>query len=230
MKLVYNVKEREVSMNSFILISKNLQKRQEYLATFSSKNVISAYDQTIISEEGSIGIEAIRKMQHTLLLKPYRGKYKSIVLENAQNLTLEAQNAMLKLLEEPPSYVYIFLSATTNQNFLPTILSRCQVIKLSEDEKNPTEEENQQLHQQIAIMTTGTISEKLALAEALYAEKDALPVWFETILYKVRTDMLEKDEKSYYAHMLLQLQETYKLLTTTNTNPRALLEHCFLNL
>ena len=231
MKLVYNVKEREISMNSFILINKALQKRQEYLATFSSKNTISAFDQTIIAEEGSIGIDIVRKMQQTLLLKPYKGKYKSIILENAQNLTLEAQNAMLKLLEEPPSYVYIFLSATTMQNFLPTILSRCQVIQLSEeDKKSLTSEEIQQLSQQIDIMLSGTTSEKLSLAEALSSEKDALPLWLEHVLQIVRVAMLEKEEKVQNAKFLLTLQETYKLLTTTNVNPRTLLEHCFLNI
>lgn len=218
-------------MNSYIIISKDPQKRHEYLATFSSKNTISAFDQTIIAEEGSIGIEIVRKMQQTLLLKPYKGKYKSITLENAQDLTLEAQNAMLKLLEEPPSYVYVFLSATTSQNFLPTILSRCQVIQLSgQDKKSLTLEEEQQLRQQVDIILSGTIAEKLSLAETLASEKDALPLWLEHVLQVLRITMVEKEEKAHSAQVLLKLQETHKLLTTTNVTPRTLLEHCFLSM
>lgn len=217
-------------MNSFILISTNPEKRQDYLNLFSQEHHISAFDRTVIEEEGSIGIEIVRKFQQSLLLKPFQGQTKSIVLENAQNLTMEAQNAMLKLLEEPPVSTYIFLSSTTDQHFLPTILSRCQIIHLSEDEKALTTDETRQLGQEIDIMRSGTISEKLALAETLASKKEALPVWLEQVLSLLRKEMLKKEEKSQDAAMLVQLQETYKLLKTSNVNPRSLLEHCFLTI
>ncbi len=79
----------------------------------------------------SIGADIIRDdINETVLIKPFKYKYKIYLIENFNTLTVPAQNAFLKTLEEPPSYV-IFLLMTTNHNdMLPTILSRSVVLKI----------------------------------------------------------------------------------------------------
>jgi DNA polymerase III subunit delta' len=84
-----------------------------------------------ISPDGtSISIDAIRQLQRTLLLKtageqPIR---RVIIVEQAHALTTEAQNAYLKLLEEPPADTLMILTANTPRALLPTIMSRLQQI------------------------------------------------------------------------------------------------------
>ncbi|MBO4889201.1 MAG: hypothetical protein J5589_12950 [Firmicutes bacterium] len=63
-------------------------------------------------------------------IRPYRSRYKVYIIEEADKLTIEAQNTMLKTIEEPPSYGVILLLAERASSFLPTIISRCVKISL----------------------------------------------------------------------------------------------------
>jgi hypothetical protein len=90
-----------------------------------------------IEPKGTISIDTIRSIQDFVKLKtignqPFR---RAIIIENAQTMTTEAQNAFLKLLEEPPKDTVIILTATSNQSLLPTIYSRVQKIQVKIPEK-----------------------------------------------------------------------------------------------
>lgn len=64
-------------------------------------------------------------------IKQYKYKYKVFIVDNADTMTNQAQNALLKTLEEPPHYVVILLLAESIDSFLPTIISRCVNLKLN---------------------------------------------------------------------------------------------------
>lgn len=215
-------------MQSFLVITTDQQKQQAYLDIFHTKHNISIFDRMIIDEEGSLGIALVRALQHKLFLAPYQGKEKSIILLHAENLTVEAQNALLKVLEEPPSFAYIFLIAQKQDQLLPTILSRCQIIIL---EQNKNEEQKIYPDDEVFMkLITGTLGQKLALAEKVSSEKDKGQKWLEQAIQYFRKKMLEEtNEQTQYAAILVQLQETYKLLQTSNVNPRLLLEHFLLS-
>ena len=87
---------------------------------------------TITHEKpNSIGIEDIRiQLIDDVSIKPYTGPYKIYILNEAEKLTLQAQNALLKTIEEPPAYAVILLLTTNAESFLPTILSRCVTLNL----------------------------------------------------------------------------------------------------
>lgn len=83
------------------------------------------------SDKKTIGIEEIReKIIKNVDIKPFNFKYKIFIIKDAHKMTIQAQNAILKTMEEPPSYV-VFLLLSKNYNlFLPTILSRCILFKI----------------------------------------------------------------------------------------------------
>ncbi|KAB3531810.1 DNA polymerase III subunit [Alkaliphilus serpentinus] len=85
----------------------------------------------IIEGDGSIKIDLIREIQKEIQLKPYEGKRKVIILYDCETMTLQAQNAFLKTLEEPPLYATIIMITVNSGSLLPTIVSRCQLIKLN---------------------------------------------------------------------------------------------------
>ncbi len=221
-------------MNSFILVSKNTNQQEAYLKTFIAEHAISPFDQIIISTEGSVGIEVVRKLQETIFLTPYKGNEKIVVIQNAEKLTTEAQNALLKLLEEPPLFVYIFLCSSTEEVFLPTVISRCKIINLQPNTPNDPNTPNFSLDQHLQILLQGTIAEKLALAEALATDKENLPLWFEKITIFIRQKMLENiattptSPTTQHLRVLSSLQEAHKTFAITNVSPRTVLEHCFL--
>ncbi|MEH2954922.1 DNA polymerase III subunit [Candidatus Merdisoma sp. JLR.KK011] len=80
---------------------------------------------------GSIGVEDIREqLCGDIQIRPYSSPYKIYLIDEAEKMTVQAQNALLKTIEEPPSYGVIFLLTTNSESFLPTILSRCVTLKL----------------------------------------------------------------------------------------------------
>ncbi|MCC5911112.1 MAG: DNA polymerase III subunit delta' [Clostridiaceae bacterium] len=83
-----------------------------------------------VCDEKSIKIEAIRDLQKELQMKPYEGDKKVYIIKDAEKMTLQAQNAILKTLEEPPHYGTIIMTTTNGNSLLPTITSRCQRLKL----------------------------------------------------------------------------------------------------
>jgi DNA polymerase-3 subunit delta' len=77
-----------------------------------------------------IGIDDIRGLQHSANLPPYEGKCKVFIIDEAEYLSTEAANALLKILEEPPPRVVWLLLAAEEERLLPTIISRCQRLEL----------------------------------------------------------------------------------------------------
>ncbi len=82
-------------------------------------------------QKTEIGIEQVKDMLHNANLPPFEGKYKLYIIEEAEQMSNEAANRLLKTLEEPPAKV-IFLLLTANDRLLPaTVVSRCQRLELS---------------------------------------------------------------------------------------------------
>jgi DNA polymerase-3 subunit delta' len=78
----------------------------------------------------TLGIEAIRELRTSMAERPFAGRRKVHLIEDAQSLTVEAANALLKTLEEPPPFVVLLLVSLSDHLLLPTIVSRCQVVPL----------------------------------------------------------------------------------------------------
>ena len=90
-------------------------------------------DLTIIqadSEGGTLKVDQVREARRMLALKPYQSKYRVTVFLRFQEANDNAANALLKILEEAPSYVVLVLTADHPEQLLPTIVSRCEVLRL----------------------------------------------------------------------------------------------------
>lgn len=101
----------------------------------SCRQAISGNQPDIIKvtheKPASIGVDDIRsQLVEDVQIKPYSSKYKIYIIPDADLMTVQAQNAMLKTIEEPPAYAVILLLAENSEKFLPTINSRCVELKL----------------------------------------------------------------------------------------------------
>jgi DNA polymerase III subunit delta' len=81
------------------------------------------------SDKKSIGVNDIRSLIDEVNIRPYEGEYKIFIIKNADNITPEGQNALLKTLEEPPDNVVIIMLIEHMDNVLQTIQSRCQILR-----------------------------------------------------------------------------------------------------
>lgn len=80
----------------------------------------------------SIGVEDVREqLVGDIQIRPYSGRYKIYIIDDADKMTVQAQNAILKTIEEPPEYGIIMLLTENADGLLPTILSRCVRLELT---------------------------------------------------------------------------------------------------
>ena len=105
------------------------------MSCHSCKQVMSGNHPDLIyvthEKQGSIGVDDVREqINDTIMIRPYSSYYKIYIVDEAEKMTVQAQNALLKTIEEPPSYAVIILITTNQEAFLPTILSRCVQMKL----------------------------------------------------------------------------------------------------
>jgi len=155
------------------------------------------YKLVVSSEDGKIGIDTIRELDGFLSLKvPRQADYnRAVIIENAQGLGLEAQNALLKTLEEPPAGVLIILTVDSEQSLLPTIRSRAQSITVKRPEKAQLE------------LFFGSQFDQNATAQA-YAVSAGLPGLMKALLQEADHPLLQATD---YARRLLS-QSAYERL------------------
>jgi DNA polymerase-3 subunit delta' len=94
-------------------------------------NVIEPTDKELKPDpSGEIRIQQIRDFQKTINLRPYQSTYRVALFLRFQDANPNASNALLKTLEEAPSYAVLILTADNPEQLLPTIVSRCEVLRL----------------------------------------------------------------------------------------------------
>ena len=125
-----------------------------------------------IQPSGSIiKIAQIRGLCRTLSLKPYEARVRVVIVSQAQTMNLEAANAFLKVLEEPPASTLLILTAEQTADLLPTIVSRCQPVRfnpISRDSLALYLTRNRKLSEDrarlVAAMAGGSITKAMAMS------------------------------------------------------------------
>ncbi|MBG0788706.1 MAG: DNA polymerase III subunit delta' [Anaerolineaceae bacterium] len=131
-----------------------------------------------------IRIDQVRALQHTLALSPYTAKYRIALLPNFQQATESASNALLKTLEEPPDKVVLLLTADTLESLLPTIVSRCEVIRLRPDSIADAEaylQSEKSVDAELAHLLTHLSGGRIGAAIRLAEEPESLNIRRETL-------------------------------------------------
>lgn len=232
-------------MQCFIIASKDSQKTQSYIKELLEKHAIAPIDivtleQQMLETTGktkkntqSLGIEDVRRMLQKLYLKPLQGEKKAIIIKDAPLLTIEAQNALLKTLEEPPPRTIIVLEVKSQEQLLPTIQSRCKIVVLNDEKKEISNSETEQFEALFGIYKHNSIPAKLKLAQDKSKQKDAALQWLETMLSCTREALLqsihEKEKQTILLSLTKQLVNAHTTITTTNVSPRMTLENLLLS-
>ena len=141
---------------------------------FVNRNNPDYYEIGLQDDENSIKIETIRQMQKKVQELPIVSERKVYIIDDSETLTKEAQNCLLKTLEEPPEFVTIILIVSNENKILNTIKSRCLKIyfdNLSEEEIKKYINENLEisgLNENVLKACGGSISK----AQKIYARKE----------------------------------------------------------
>ena len=125
--------------NAYIIEGEDLDHNLKYAKDFAKK-VFESYGLSAkletnpdieIIDKDIIDIGTIRNLIKDMVIRPVNNKIKIYIIQNAQNLRIEAANAMLKSLEELKAYSLIVFTVDNSGKMLPTIRSRCQIISLN---------------------------------------------------------------------------------------------------
>jgi len=228
-------------MHAYLLSGGDRVKRQDYIEGKLKVWGISSFDTVILSgEENSITIAAVRDFQKRLLLLPFTSPYTAGIISQAHKLTVEAQNALLKTLEEPPPHARILLETDNASVLLPTIISRCQPVDLGPpDAGDETRMKNiDTLLQQVLSADTG--NRLRILEQALHTREDTQhfvddAIGFLRSCITEQAKPVSKDNKDRItvsasdAATLLRRFLTAKKQLTANVNYRLVGDHIFLS-
>lgn len=126
----------------------------------SDKNSIVTHpDVHVIDQEDKIKIEQIRELSRRINLSPHSSKYKVAIINNIERLGKEAANALLKTLEEPPANSTLILIASSLEEVLPTIISRCQIMRFypvkEQELLNELKQSNIAVSENLLMLTAG---------------------------------------------------------------------------
>lgn len=221
-------------MQSFIVSSKAQEKAEEYVIKFCQDCQIDNFDIEIIQRDGSIGIEEIRNLQKKIFLKPLAGNTKATIIKNSQNLTPEAQNALLKVLEEPPPNTVIILTTQNKDLLLPTIRSRCKIIHLQDTTSDLLEKKFPKTLNFLMSLLSYGVGDRFKLAQDISKTKQDSIAFLEEMIISIRHWLVKNYTRNENPNkalaMLKKFQKAHTILSTTNVNPRLTLENLFLGL
>ena len=123
-----------MSMSISILVTGgSKQSRLKEAQKFAEKQS-SRFDITTIDTSEERGIEVAKRTINQASKQPFQSKLNSIIIAEAQNLTPEAQNSLLKTLEEPSAKTQLILTAPSTDSVLPTLASRCLEVRVGRGE------------------------------------------------------------------------------------------------
>ena len=105
-------------------------KHADVISISVDSRIESAVTSNSLEHKTEIGIKDMLELQRMANLPPYEGKCKVFIIDDAEYLSTEAANSLLKILEEPPQRIAWLLLASEEERLLPTIISRCQRLEL----------------------------------------------------------------------------------------------------
>lgn len=202
-------------MSYLVIGGTGSERQQKALKISNIEYRISKFDTILVEGETSIGIDQIRDLCQSLALKPYNSPNKAAIIHPGELLTAEAQNALLKTLEEASESSILILTAPNIESLLPTVVSRCQIIKLppKSEIKLTNEEFSQYLNILISLLTAG-VGERLKIAVSLAKNKEKANFYLDTQIFLWREILLTKLGLSpQYINMLTRCKEELEFLT-----------------
>ncbi|MCR6545269.1 ATP-binding protein [Dehalobacterium formicoaceticum] len=181
-------------------------------------------DVTIIEPLGtSFKIEQGRELHKLISYQNYEGKYKVLILTGGDLMTHSAANSMLKMLEEPPEGTIFILLAENGDEILPTVLSRCQVIKFGEEVlEDPSvegEKQDEYVNQVVTLVQSlpqMDYAQLLKISETWEKNKEYVPRLLEGLVTWFRDIGVAKliEEKGMVHH-----KDYWDLLLTSPLSP-----------
>ena len=174
----------------------------------------------IINETTGWTIELTRSIKNFLSQKPFNHSNKIVIIYQVDKLNNESQNAILKTLEDPGHNSYIIITTSKPSKLLPTIISRCQSIKL----KNKT---NFEPREDKPLSISHDIKKDLLTSESLSKDKTQVLPFLEEQLQTYQ-QILIKDPSPQNSQLVQNIIKALQMIES-NVDPKSALDFLFLS-
>lgn len=155
-------------------------------------------DVEVIEGNKSIKIDVIRGVRMSAYIKPNEAVAKIFIIKGATEMTVAAQNALLKILEEPPENVFFLLIVKEAKELLTTVLSRVQVVNLDISCKNTVDKRlYERAKQQLLNVSEGAYYELMVNMFEIDIDKRVIEENLETLELLIRDIVVAKEKQDY---------------------------------
>lgn len=166
-------------------------------------------------ENASIKIDEIRKIREDANIMSLGGKQKFYIIKDADLLTVPAQNAFIKILEEPPKNVVFILICKTATSLLPTVRSRCQMYSsVLGGESQSSEEVAQRSKSVVDMSLNGDVTGVMRIVEQSGNDRKYLKVFLESIIEEI----IKRFSDGGCGDVKDVVEELWELLKIANSN------------
>ena len=168
----------------------------------------------------------MRRIASFIYQMPIKAKKKSVFVLNTDNLTREAQNSILKIIEEPPKNGVIFLGVKSAENILPTLLSRCQKFYFFEKNSDKVEPVMPQSEKLFSDFKKASSNKERSEAIKKVMEEE------NNLVFEDFTNLIFQDYLKKFSGNWMEFREFIKRITaiySLNTNKKLQLESAVLD-
>ncbi len=203
---------------SYIIVGdkKQTQAKVDGLLASLGIEVQASPDITITVPEKSISIEKIRELKTSIYQKPFSQKFKVHIIKEADKLTTEAQNALLKIFEEPPVHAIIILETPNLKNLLATLTSRAIVVNTVPENKITRQDDPTNLRD--ALLAIQNLNDP--------------PDWIDQQIknnYQILKKQIKNNQNFTKTISSIEDYKEAKLMTNANVNSKLVLANAILN-
>ena len=205
---------------SYLFVSDNKGARLNYSLNFVRRiseekflNVNNPDFLVVNPETIKYGINLIRDIKIKLSLKPYHFNKKVVLIHDAHELTIEAQNALLKTLEEPQQNSVIILTVNHRDNLLQTIISRCEIFNIPKSEEDTITVGIKPIEiEEFLSIVKIELTEKFKWVEQNYKNENVSHILQNWLLYNRKLLFSEiNEDNDNHLHIYKLLKNTYEI-------------------
>lgn len=212
------IKENKLA-HGYIFFGPDINAQKEFSGWLTSslekENKVLFDLMTIDHEDGTIGIDRIRPIKSFLWQKPIQSLKRTVVVHEANHLTLEAQNSILKIAEEPPSHALIILLIKDHSSLIGTLVSRFQKIYLAGEGNESTP---LSIKKYVNDFLKGSPIQRKNIIKDILEQENALNDFVKFLMLE-----LNHDPKKNW-RILKELLHRWTLINQYNVNKRLQLE------
>jgi hypothetical protein len=187
-------------MNTILIISVKKKFINANVTDYKKELNVNPANFHEIIPETSIGIDDIRKIQTIVKLSPFGGGNRLVVINNAEKATIAAQNALLKILEEPPVHNFIILVSSSLEKLIPTIQSRCQIVQDPEFIHKLNDKDNIKYSEIFDKILKGSPGQRICISMTYTKTREDALKFLDKLQTIARQSLFNKDTNMIYSY------------------------------